>query len=121
MVAQNQLIFSILSGHVRQRGRGFGVLAQTFGRTAIPFIKKDITPAATRIEANLFEIAAQEVREVVSGSKKFKTSIDLGTKAVWKYSGDGNKSKRINSRIRSISQKIGRKTVALVKTLLTKK
>ena len=83
MVAQNQLIFSILSGHVKQRGRGFGVLAQTFNRNAIPFIKKDITPAAKRIEANLFEIAAQEVREVVSGSKKFKTSaIDLGTKAI---------------------------------------
>ena len=37
MVAQSSANFPILSGHARQRGRGFGALAQTFGRTAIPF------------------------------------------------------------------------------------
>ena len=46
------------------------VLAQTLGRTAIPFIKKYIVPAAKIIGINLFEIAAPEIEEVVSGRKK---------------------------------------------------
>ena len=40
MVAQSSANFPIFhAGHARQRGRGFGALAQTLGRTAIPFIK----------------------------------------------------------------------------------
>ena len=46
MVAQSSAYFSIFRGHARQRGRGFGALAQTFGRTAIPFIEKYLVPAA---------------------------------------------------------------------------
>ena len=40
MVAQNSADFPIFRGHARQRGRGFGALAQTLRRTAILFIKK---------------------------------------------------------------------------------
>ena len=40
MVAQSSANFTTFRGHARQRGRGFGALAQTLGRTAIPFIKK---------------------------------------------------------------------------------
>ena len=72
MVAQSSANFPIFRGHARQRGRGFGALAQTLGRTAIPFIKKYIVPAAKRIGADLFEIAAPEIGEVVSGRKKLK-------------------------------------------------
>ena len=39
MVAQNSADFPIFQRHARQRGRGFGALAQTLGRTAIPFLK----------------------------------------------------------------------------------
>ena len=64
-----QLIFR---GHARQRGRGFGALAQTLVRIAIPFIKKHIVPAAKRIGADLFEISAPEIGEVFSGRKNSK-------------------------------------------------
>ena len=70
MVAQNSANFPIFRGHARQRGKGF---AQTLGRTAIPFIKKYVGPAAKRIRADLFEIAAPEIGEVVIGRKKLKT------------------------------------------------
>ena len=50
MVAQNLADFLIFRGHARQRGRGFGALAQTLVRTAIPIIKKIyIVPDAKRI------------------------------------------------------------------------
>ena len=53
MVApQSSANFPIFRGHARQRGRGFGALAQTLGRTAIPFIKKYTNPAAKRIGAD---------------------------------------------------------------------
>ena len=92
MVAQNSADFPIFRGHARQRGRGFGALAQTLGRTAIPFIKKYIVPAAKRIGAELFEIAAPEIGEVVSGRKKLKPfAKDVGTKTVRKQLGGGKK------------------------------
>ena len=72
MVAQSSANFPIFRGHARQRGRGFGALAQTLGRTAIPFIKKYIVSSAKRIGADLFEIAAPEIGEVVSGRKKLE-------------------------------------------------
>ena len=40
MIAQSSANFPIFCGHLRQRGRGFGALAETLGRTAISFIKK---------------------------------------------------------------------------------
>ena len=62
MVAQGTANFPTFCGHARQRGRGFGALARTLGRTAIPFIKKYIVPAAKKFGANLFEIAAPNLR-----------------------------------------------------------
>ena len=59
MVSQKSADFPIFRGHARQRGRSFGALAQTLGRTPIPFIKKYIVPVANKIGADLFEIAAQ--------------------------------------------------------------
>ena len=87
MVAQNSADFPIFRGHARQRGRGFAALAQTLGRTAIPFIKKYIVPAAKRIRADLFEIAAPEIGEVVSGRKK--------TQNICKRCGNKNSSETI--------------------------
>ena len=72
MVAQNSADFAIFRGHARQRGRGSGALSQTLGRIAIHFIKKYIVPAAKKIGAGLFEIAAPEIGEVVSGRKNSK-------------------------------------------------
>ena len=73
----------------------FGTLAQTLGRTAIPYIKKDIVPAAKRIGADLFEIVIPEVEKVVSGRKKLKTiAKDVGTKTGQKQFGGGKKKSK---------------------------
>ena len=55
----------------------------------------------------MFEIAALEIREVVSGRTKLKTiSKDVGTKTLRKQLGGGKKkSKRRTARTRSISRK----------------
>ena len=73
MVVRNSADFPIFRGHARQRGRGFGALARTLGRTGIPFIKQYIVPTVKRIGEDLFEIAAPEIGEVVSGRKKLIT------------------------------------------------
>ena len=116
MVAQSSANFPIFCGHARQRGRGFGALAQTLGRTAIPFIKKYIVPAAKRIGADLFEIAAPETGKVVSGRKKLKTfAKDVGTKTV-------RNSWEVEKRNPSVEQdepfpkRLVQKSVALAKT-----
>ena len=54
----------IFRGQARALER-FAALAQTLGRTAIPFIKKHIVPAAKRIGVGLFEIAAPEIGEAI--------------------------------------------------------
>ena len=107
MIAQNSAVFPIFRGHARQRGRGFEAHAQILGRTAIPFIKNYIVPAAKRIGADLFEIAAPEIGEVVSGCKKLKKfAKEVGTKTVGKQLGGvKKKSKRRTARTRSISRK----------------
>ena len=56
-------------GHSRQRGR-FGALAQTLGRTAIPFISKYVVPAAKRKGADLLGYAAPEIGDVLTGKKE---------------------------------------------------
>ena len=67
MVAQNSADFPIFRGHARQCERGFGALVRTLVRPAIPFIKKLTVPAAKIIGIFLFETAAPEIGEVVSG------------------------------------------------------
>ena len=52
--------------------------------SAIHFIKKYIVPAAKRIGADIFEINAPEIGEVVSGLKKKTVAKDVGTKTVRK-------------------------------------
>ena len=74
MVASNKLELPYYKGIGRQRGRGFGALAQVFGRTAIPFLRKYIVPAANRVRADVLDIAVPEVVDVISLKKKFKTS-----------------------------------------------
>ena len=44
-----------------KRGRGIGSLAQTIGRTAIPFLRRYVVPAAKRVGADLIEMAAPEI------------------------------------------------------------
>ena len=67
MDASRQIETPFYRGVGRQRGRGFGALAQVIGRTAIPFLLKYIVPAAKRVGADLLDFAVPEVAEVVSG------------------------------------------------------
>ena len=120
MVAQSSANFPIFRGNARQRGRGFGAFAQTLGRTAIPFNKKYIVPAAKRIGADLFEIAAPEIGEVDSGRKKLKTfAKDVGTKTVRKQLGGGKRNPSVEQE-EPFLERVVQKSFALATTLLTR-
>ena len=73
MVALRQVEIPFYRGVGRQRGRGFGALAQVIGRTAVPFLRKYIVPATKRIGADLMAFAVPEIAEVVSSRKNIKT------------------------------------------------
>ena len=70
MVADCDLLY--FRGYSRQRGRGFGALAQTIGRTAIPFLGRYVVPVAKRAGADLLDIAAPEIGNVLTGKKKIQ-------------------------------------------------
>ena len=74
MVASRPIKIPFYRGVGRQRGRGFGALAQVIGRTAIPFLRKYIVPASKHIGADLLEFAVPEIAEVVSGRQNIKTA-----------------------------------------------
>ena len=79
----------------RQRGRGFGALAQIIGRTAVPFVKKFIIPAARRVGADLLEYAVPEMAEVISGKKNIKSvAASVGKQTLRKQLGGGSKRTR---------------------------
>ena len=67
MVASRQDILSFFRGVSRQRGRGFGTLAQVIARTANPSVCKYIVPAVKRVGADLLDFAVPEIAEVISG------------------------------------------------------
>ena len=95
MVASRQVEIPYYRGVGRQRGRGFGALAQVIGRTAIPFLRKYVVPAAKRVGADLLEFAVPEIAEVVSGRKNFKTAAkSVGRQTLRKQLGEGEWSRR---------------------------
>ena len=73
MVASRKVEIPYYRAVGRQRGRGFGAPPQVIGRTAIPFLRKNIVPAAKRTGADMLEFAAPEIGEVISGGKPFKS------------------------------------------------
>ena len=96
MVASRQVEIPYYRAVGRQRGRGFGALAQIIGRTAIPFLRKYVVPAAKRVDADLLEFAAPEIGEVISGRKSFKSAAkSVGKKTLKKQLGSGSKQRRI--------------------------
>ena len=93
MVADSDLPY--FRGYSRQRGRGFGALARTIGRTAIPFLRRYVVPAARRVGADLLDIAAPEIGNVLTGKKNFKSvTEDVGKKTLLKQLDDGKIRKR---------------------------
>ena len=99
MVASRQVEIPYYRGVGRKRGRRFGALAQVIGRTAIPFLRKYIVPAAKRVDAELLEFVVPEIAEVVSGRKTFKTAAkSVGKQTLKKQLSEGSR-KRTASRI----------------------
>ena len=91
MVASRQVEIPYYRGVRRQRGRGFGALAQVIGRTAIPFSRNYIVPAAKRVGADLLEFAVPEIAEGVIGRKKIKTAAkSVGRQTLRKHLCEGS-------------------------------
>ena len=95
MVASREVEIPFYRGVGRQRGRGFGALAQVIGRTAIPFLRKYIVPAAKLVGADLLEFAVPEIAEVVSGRKNFKTAAkSVGRQTLRKQLGSDSRKRK---------------------------
>ena len=92
MVASRQVEIPYYRGVGRQRGTGFVPLAQVVGRTAIPFLRKYVVPAAKRIGADMLEFAAPEIGEVISGRNSFKSAAkSVGKQILEKQLGEGSR------------------------------
>ena len=88
MVASRQVEIPYYRAVGRQRGRGFGALAQVIGRTAIPFLRKNVVPAAKRVGA--------DYGEFFSGRKSFRSAEkSVGKKTLKKQLGEGKRQRRI--------------------------
>ena len=95
MVASREVEIPFYRGVGRQRGRGFCALAQVVGRTAVPFLRKYIVPAAKSVGADLLEFAVPEIAEVVSGRKNFKTAAkSVGRQTLRKQLGSGSRKRK---------------------------
>ena len=99
MVASRRVEIQFYRGVGRQRGRGFGGLANFIGRTALQFLRKYIVPAAKRVSIDLLDFAVPEIAEVVCGTKNFKTAArSVGRQTLRKQLGSGSR-KRSASRV----------------------
>ena len=111
MVASREVEIPYYRGVGRQRGRGFGALAQIIGRTAIPFLRKYIVPAAKRVGADLLEFDVPEIAEVVTGRKNFETAAkSVGRQTLRKHLGGGRRRRTGSSRKRSSNRVIPTKS-----------
>ena len=88
MVADSDLPY--FCGFFRQRRKGFGPLAQTMWRTAIPFSRRYVSPIAERVGADFRDIAAPEIGNALTGKKNFTSlTADVGKKSLRKQPGGG--------------------------------
>ena len=111
MVASREVEIPYYRGVDRQLGRGFSALAQVIGRTAIPFLRKYIVPAAERVGADLLEFDVPKNAEVVSGRKNNKTAAKIvGTQTLRKLLNEGSRRQTKGSRKRSASRVIPTKS-----------
>ena len=109
MVASRQVEILFHRGAGRQRGRGFGALAQIIGRTANPFLPKYIVQAEKCVGADLLELAVPEIAVVVSGRKNIKTAAKtVGRQTLRKQLESGSR-RMIASRV--IPKKLHNKTI----------
>ena len=103
---QDKIEIPFYRGVGRQRGRGFGALAQVIGRTAISFLRKYIVPAAKHVGADLLEFAVPEIAELVSGRKNIKTAAKkVGRQTLRKQFGSGSRKRSASTVIPAKSAK----------------
>ena len=92
MVASRQVEIPFYGGIGQLRGLGFGALEQGIRITAIPCLRKYIVPATKRVCADLLEPAVPGIAFVVSGRKKFKTTVrSVGRQTLRKQLGSGGR------------------------------
>ena len=104
MVASRQVEIPFYRCVGRQRGRGFGALAQVIGRTAIPCLRKYIVPAAKNAGADLLEFAVSEIAEVVGGRKNFtRAAKSVGRQTLRKQLGRGSRKRSVSRVFPTIS------------------
>ena len=97
MVASRQVEIPYYRAVGRQRGRGFGALAQVIWRTAIIYLRKYIVPAAKRVGADLLKFAAPEIGELITSRKSFKSAAkSVGKQTLKKQLESGSKQRRIS-------------------------
>ena len=95
MVPSRQVEIPYYRGVGRQRRREFGALAQVIGKTAIPFLRKCVVPAAKRIGADVLEFAAPQIGEVISGRESFKSAAkSVGKQTLKKQLGEGSRRQK---------------------------
>ena len=63
------------SGHYRQKGSGFGALAASIGRVALPLARKFLWPAEKKIGRDLLVQGAPELVEVATKRKSAKQAL----------------------------------------------
>ena len=83
MVASRQVEIPFYRGIGRQRGRGFGALAQVFRKTFFPFPRKYIVSPAKRMGSDLLEFAVPEIADVVSGWKSSRQPQRVREDKLW--------------------------------------
>ena len=74
IVASNTLELPYYKSIGRQWGCGFVAFAPVIGRTAVPFLRKYVAPAAKPVGAYLLDFAVPELANVVSGEKNSKSA-----------------------------------------------
>ena len=124
MVASRQVVIPYHRAVGRQRGRGFGALAQVIGRSAFSFLRKYVVPAAKSLGGDLLEFAVPEIAVVVSGRKNFKTAAkSVGKQTLRKQLGEGQgqaSRRRTGSRRTGSRRTGGKKQRRIIRTKSTK-
>ena len=72
---QKQSVSTYFYGHCFQQSNGFGALAASIGRAALPIARKIFRPVVKKIERELIVQAAPELVEVVAKKKSPKQAV----------------------------------------------
>ena len=108
MVASKQIEIPFYRSVGRQRGHGFGALAQVIGRTSIEYFRKYIVSAAKGVVADLLDFATPVIALVANG-KKIRNSCKEWEDQLWENSWVVVAGKRLE--VDSFQQNLQKKSV----------